>query len=108
MSKYTWIGIIVLALVLAVFTVIGDHGLIKLATVNAELRDIEDKNRTIESNIADLKSKIFAVQNHDLTLEKKAREELGLARKGEVIYIFPEVMNSSHSQDALNGDASKR
>ena len=89
MGKHSWILITGLSLVLAVFVVIGDHGILKLSAINNELRLIESKNRELESDIVDVKNKIYSIDNNNLTLEKRAREELGLAKKGEMVYIFP-------------------
>ena len=89
MEKHSWLVIIGLSCILAVFVVIGDHGFLKLSAVNNELHIIEAKNRILESDIIDLKNKIYAIDKHNLTLEKRAREELGLAKKGEMVYIFP-------------------
>lgn len=94
MGKHSWIAIVGLACLLAVFVVIGDHGILKLSAINKELGAIENKNRILESDILDLKSKIYAIDHHNPTLEKRAREELGLAKKGEMVYIFPS--ESSH------------
>ena len=97
MGKHSWIIIIGLSCLLAVFVVIGDHGILKLSAVNKELSIIENKNRVLESDIIDLKNKIYAIDTHDLTLEKHAREELGLAKKGEMVYIFPSDSSKAES-----------
>lgn len=99
MGKHSWIVLAGLSCLLAVFVVIGDHGILKLAAINKELYIIENKNRALESDIIDLKNKIYAIENHNPTIEKRAREELGLAKKGEMVYIFPSNISAIESKD---------
>ncbi|MCC6932343.1 MAG: septum formation initiator family protein [Deltaproteobacteria bacterium] len=90
MSKYSWIFILVLALAWLAFLFVGDHGLPKLMAINDELSTLKDKNRLIEDNISQTKGKIYSLSNDKFTLERRAREELGLVKQGELVYIFPE------------------
>lgn len=68
----------------------GSHGVLQLRQINSELRSLLQKNRRLQEKIIEMNQKIIAVKSDPLVLEKKGREELGLSRQGEIIYIFPE------------------
>lgn len=91
MSKITsWI-LFGLALSLCVITVLGKHGLVELYQLTRESRLLETKNLELESEIIELRNTKFALEHSDVELEKHAREELGLSKPGEIIYIFPQT-----------------
>jgi len=72
-------------------TVTGNHGLLHLQKINKELQLIEDKNRELKSDIREVKKDISEIHHSNFALEKKAREELGLSRSDEIVYIFPKT-----------------
>ena len=77
-----------LACMVVVFAVAGEQGLLKLMSVNSELRNIELQNHEIETQIFDLQNKIYAIKYDNGTLERVVREELGLAKPDEMLYTF--------------------
>ena len=84
-----------IALLLLLVTIAGNHGLLHLQKINNELRQLEGKNLSLQSEITALEHRIFALQNDDAELERVAREELGLSRTGEIVYIFPQTQKKS-------------
>ena len=68
--------------------IVGNHGLLYLDSLNNRLEEISDKNNALVSEIFDVRYQIRAVEQQGLQLEKKAREELGLSREGETVYMF--------------------
>ncbi|MDR2337955.1 MAG: septum formation initiator family protein [Deltaproteobacteria bacterium] len=80
--------IICLASLIGLITIIGNQGLIKLLNINSEFSHLQQQNHEIETQIFDLRNKIYAIKNDQITLERIAREELGLARKNERLYTF--------------------
>jgi cell division protein FtsB len=80
--------IICLACVVCLISIVGTQGLIKLLNTNSELSNLKQQNHEIETQIFDLRNKIYAIKNDQITLERVAREELGLARKNERLYTF--------------------
>jgi cell division protein FtsB len=87
------LGIIILLLLF--FTVAGNHGVFHLIRQNAEVSELHAKNRALESEIISLRNNIFAVSYSDEVLEREAREDLGLSKPGEIVYIFPETKPSA-------------
>ena len=88
MSQLTSVALFCIAAMLLFFTVTGNHGVLQLEKINNELAAYEQKNGHLEADIGALEQKIFAVQNQNSALEKVAREELGLAKPNEIVYIF--------------------
>ena len=75
--------------ILLIFTTYGSHGLLHLREINNERAILLAKNDSLERDIARLQNEIQALQTTPLAIEEKAREELGLSRKNEIVYIFP-------------------
>lgn len=81
-------ALILVILVLIVFTTYGSHGLLHLREINNELAVLQKKNNALESEITVVSRDINDLKNQNFALEKKAREELGLSRPDEIVYIF--------------------
>ncbi|MCC6955039.1 MAG: septum formation initiator family protein [Deltaproteobacteria bacterium] len=75
--------------ILLVLTTYGSHGLLHLREINNERAQLQAKNDVLERDIARLENEIQALQTSPFAVEEKAREELGLSRKNEIVYIFP-------------------
>lgn len=90
MNKFVPTILLLLALTLLFFTVAGDHGLLHLKQLTEEQKELEQKNRELESEIASLQNKVYGIRHDPAYLEKSAREQLGLSKPGEIIYIFPQ------------------
>ena len=86
----TPIALSLLVVVLVVFTTFGSHGLLHLREMNSELAVLETKNADLERQIAQLTHLVNEIKHSRYTLERKAREELGLSRPDEMVYIFSE------------------
>ena len=91
MGKITSFLILGMALLILCITVVGNRGLMHLDQLTREIQALEDENKRLQSNIAELKNRIYAVQHDPLTIERQAREELGLSRKNEIVYVFPKT-----------------
>lgn len=100
MNRLTSTIILCAALVLLFFAVLGDHGLLRLFHINAELKDLDEQNTKLESEIIEMKNKSFAVSHSDFALEKDAREQLGLSKPGEIIYIFSQPGKNQETRTA--------
>ncbi len=102
MNKISSIILIIFSLSLLFFSLTGKHGLIQLQKINYEIKKITEKNTEISDNISRIKNKIYGIQNSNAVIEKTAREELGLARSNEVVYVFPD------KEDPANKDNEKQ
>ena len=79
----------VLCFVFAVSFLFSDRGLPELqharkrvATLRANIARLEAENARLRAEIASVKKSSYAV-------ERIAREDLGMSRKGEVVYMLP-------------------
>ena len=88
MQRFTPFLLITLACALSYFTIQGSHGWLQLKRINQEASAFSAKNRAMESEIHQIQSEIISINNSDYTLERHAREELGLAKPGETVYLF--------------------
>jgi len=66
----------------------GTHGLLYLDKLDNQVQRISAENKALEQEISVLKRNIHSINSEGFYLEKKAREELGLSKKGETIYLF--------------------
>ena len=88
MNRLAQAVLLAVIVMLSLFTVAGNHGVLRLLEVDGEMRLLADQNSKIESEIVDLNNKMYAIRNSDFALEKDSREQLGLSKPGEIVYIF--------------------
>jgi cell division protein FtsB len=55
----------------------------RVESLSAEIRQLEKQNARLRADIDSVKKSTYAV-------ERIAREDLGMSRKGEVIYLLPQ------------------
>lgn len=60
-----------------------------LARLKARESQLLTRLRGTESNIAELRDRISRLRSDPYTLERFAREDLGLARPGEIVVVLP-------------------
>ena len=77
-----------LSLLLLLSGIFGRRGLAELVALRREAQSLEQQNQSLERGIIALRRKINRIHYNDFSLEKKAREELGLSYPGEVVYQF--------------------
>lgn len=68
----------------------GDMGLLKFIKMKQTYSRIKEENRMLRSDNEELTRQIKALKTDPLTIERIARERLGLAREGELVYEFYE------------------
>lgn len=79
----------ILIVLFGLFTVFGNHGLLQLLQMSEEIAQLSTENQQIESEIVQIQNQTYGVASSKLVLEQRAREELGLSKPGEIVYIFP-------------------
>src|SRR5262249_40613038 len=79
---------------LAVSTLVGERGLLHLWQLRQEQRDLEAQVFALSRENEDLRSRLLRLQTDDEFFEKIAREELKVARKGEIIYLFQDPVGA--------------
>jgi len=80
---------------LAVSTLVGQHGLLHLQELRQEQQALEVEAFTLTRENTDLRGRINRLKTDDEFLEKVAREELGFVGKGEIVYRFRDSVDPS-------------
>jgi cell division protein FtsB len=80
--------LLIFILVMALFTIYGDRGLIHLSRLNQDIKKIEVMNENLRHENKLLKREIFLLKNNREYLEETIRKEVGLVRENETIYQF--------------------
>jgi cell division protein FtsB len=75
-------------LVVAVLFVFGNNGLIDNLMMNKKLTILKSANALLASENNQLKTEISLLRNNSQYIERLARSELGMVKKGELIYKF--------------------
>lgn len=83
--------LIVLILWLQYRVLYGDNGIQKLAILKEKIAQQQKQNTLLEEQNKVLKAEITLLRNNPEVLEEKAREQLGLIKKGEIFYrVIPD------------------
>ena len=82
-------GLVLVLVLMLSFLVFGEWGLLHYWRLAEERRSLEERSQALQRDNELLREKIYRLRKDDRYLEKVAREELGLVREGEIIYLFP-------------------
>jgi len=66
----------------------GEKGLMNAFSLKSELRKMKEYNQSLREENDKLKDYIYLLRNDQGFIERVAREELGLVRNKELIYLF--------------------
>jgi cell division protein FtsB len=73
---------------LALVTIVGERGALHLWRLLGEKNRLDEQNYLLQKENELLRQRVSRIRSDDDYLEKVAREELNLARPGEVVYRF--------------------
>ena len=79
----------VLTLVFLVSFVFSDRGIAELAHARKRVETLHNDISRLQADNARLASEIDSVKRSTYAVERIAREDLGMSKKGEVIYLLP-------------------
>ena len=90
-------------LVLALFTllvhdVFGAHGFVAMRRTQKEIDQIREQIGKINEENKSLTNQVNSLKSDPKAIERIAREEMGLARPGEMIFKLPESANAGDPQ----------
>jgi cell division protein FtsB len=80
---------------LAILGVAAQRSYRHLAAQHAEERRMEQAIAQTEERVEALRRRIRRLRDDPATLERLAREEMGLVRPGELVVVFPEPLPPS-------------
>lgn len=87
-NKGVLVTILLLASVMIFFTFFGDKGLLQVYRLRRELREIERVDMELRQENERLIGEIDNLRTNKKYIEELARRELGLVKKGEIVYQF--------------------
>jgi cell division protein FtsB len=87
-KKRVLVTILLLVSVMIFFTFFGDKGLLQVYRLRRELREIERVNMELRQENERLRGEIGNLRTNKKYIEELARRELGLVKKGEIVYQF--------------------
>ena len=83
--------LVFIACVLLADSLLGDRGLVRMIRADREYRRAQNALTTLRNENAGLREQIRRLSTDPRTLEDIARQELGLVRPGEVLFIIRDV-----------------
>ena len=75
---------------LLVHDIFGAHGLIAMRKTQKEIEQIREQSGKLNSDNNSLSSQVNSLKTDPNAIERIAREDMGLARPGEIIYKLPD------------------
>jgi cell division protein FtsB len=92
-SRYQRAAILALALIcvaLVVHEIFGSHGYLALRRQRRDYDALQQKIEELQKENLKLESQIKSLKTDPKAIEKMAREQMGLARPGEIIFTLPD------------------
>jgi cell division protein FtsB len=99
MRRYTPLILFLAALCLGVLLFIGDDSYSHLRTLEQNLRVERKKNDELQHHVDEVKQKIHGLRKDDRYLERTVRNELGLAKPDELVFIFDDARARSSEKE---------
>jgi len=81
-------------LILLVHDIFGPHGFIAMRRTQKEIDQIREEIGKVNKENESLAEDVKALKTDPKAIERVAREEMGLARPGEMIFKLPETAKS--------------
>ena len=100
-------GLCIFLVALGFLAISGERGILHVWRLMEDKRKLEAVNFALLQENDGLRRKIQRLRHDDLYLEKVAREELGLARPGEIIYRFAPA-RAGEGPQSISGDSPER
>ena len=88
MKYFLALAAVIVSLVLVTFAYIGESGKPHQEALEGEYQQISQKIEALKVENDKLKNQIEALKNDQSTIERAAREQLGMVKKNEIILQF--------------------
>jgi cell division protein FtsB len=90
MRQFAAFALYAAAAVLLAVTLTGTHGVLRLVDIQSEIGKLTQKDEALEAQLGTIAHELGMMEMGRFALEKKAREDLGLAKRTDTVYIFPD------------------
>ena len=81
---YLIYGVSALLVILSIF---GSHGVVQLGNLIKDERNLERKQIELSLAVEKSRAELEQIENNPSELERRARNDLGLSREGEILYV---------------------
>jgi cell division protein FtsB len=81
-------GIVLIACIALWRFIVGEMGVVKYYRMSAHARDLRNEIDHLKKDNARLSKEVTALKYDAAYLERMARDKIGLARPGEVVYYY--------------------
>lgn len=68
----------------------GERGLAQYRRLKRERVELSERNHKLAAEIRQMRLEVERLREDDVYLEKAAREDLGMVRKGELVFVIEE------------------
>jgi cell division protein FtsL len=82
--------LVLFCIALLVHEVYGQHGILALRRERKEIQNLQQQIHQLQQENAQLDKQVNALQFDPKAVERLAREQLRMSRRGEIIYTLPE------------------
>jgi cell division protein FtsB len=82
-------------LLLAIHDVFGSHGLLSMRRTQSQIQELRGEIDRLNQENGDLNKQVKQLRTDPKAVERIAREEMGLARPGEMIFKIPDKPQES-------------
>lgn len=89
-KKAATLGSIIALIALLVGSLFGDRGILHLVAQRERAESLRREIEDLRAENGRLATEIAALKTDPRSIERLAREELGLARPGETVFLIPE------------------
>ena len=90
-SVLSWLlpfALLVFAIVVVPLRMLDEQGLPRYRALRTELHEVRDGNERMRRQVKDLRRSVELLRNDPETIERIARDELGMLRNGEILFQF--------------------
>ena len=81
---------VLLVLYFLVTRVVGEMGMVKYYRMRTQRTSLTEEIANLKQDNARLRKEVFSLKSDSAYLERVARDKLGLARPGEIVYYYGE------------------
>jgi len=92
-SAFAWMlpfGLLIVSIVSVPLAILDDEGLPRYRALKAERAEVERVNGRLRRDVEQLHREVEALRTDPETIERIARDELGMIRDDELLFQFPE------------------
>jgi cell division protein FtsB len=89
---FAWLlpfALLCLSIVAVPLRILDEQGLPRYRALRTELREMAARNDRLEREVRGLQRDVHALRTDPHAVERIARDELGMAKSGELVFQFP-------------------